>query len=77
MITNNHLNSQSNQSILIQISPEQIINAVKILDQEQQENLIEDLLATISPNYLKSIKEARVDYQQNKIYSHNDVFGNV
>jgi len=68
------MTSPSNQNISIQISPEQIINAVKNLDQAQQENLIEDLLAAISPQYLKSIKEARADYQQGKVYSHEDVF---
>ncbi|MCK5720887.1 MAG: hypothetical protein KAH84_13200 [Thiomargarita sp.] len=68
---------QFNQDILIQISSEQIINAVKILDKEQQENLIEDLLAIISPQYLKSIKEARNNYQQGKIHSHEDVFDNI
>jgi len=68
------MTSPSNQNISIQISPEQIINAVKNLDQAQQENLIEDLLAAISPQYLKSIREARADYQQGKVYSHEDVF---
>jgi len=66
--------SSFNQDISIQISPEQIINAVKNLNQAQQENLIEDLLAAISPQYLKSIQEARADYQQGKVYSHEDVF---
>lgn len=74
MVKNDTLNQQFNQNILIQISPEQIINAVKILDKEQQENLIEDLLAIISPQYLNSIKEARTDYKQGKTHSHEDVF---
>ncbi|MFK5968648.1 MAG: hypothetical protein QM487_00785 [Candidatus Marithrix sp.] len=77
MIKNNTLHSQINQGISIQISPEQIINAVKTLDKEQQESLIEDLLATISPQYLNSIKKARTDYKIGKIHSHDDVFDNT
>ncbi len=70
-------NSQLTQNISIQISSEQIINAVKTLNKEEQQDLVEDLLATINPQYLQSIKEARANYQQGKTHSHEDVFDNT
>lgn len=65
---------QENDSIILSISPEQIISAVKKMKKKQKESFIEDLLASISPEYLKSIKEARKDYKEGHIYSHNEVF---
>lgn len=65
---------QNSDIITLTISPAQIIAAVKTMDKEQQEAFIEDLLAAISPTYLKSIREARADYRTGQVYSHNDVF---
>lgn len=61
--------------LILSISPEQIITAVKQLEKIQQEALVEDLLAAISPDYLDSIREARQDYQAGRLYSHDEVFG--
>lgn len=60
--------------LILSISPEQIITAVKQLEKIQQEALVEDLLAAISPDYLDSIREARQDYQAGRLYSHDEVF---
>lgn len=38
-------------------------------------DFFEDLLALSSPDYLKSIKEAREDYKKGKLFSHHEVFG--
>jgi hypothetical protein len=66
---------QTNQSLAVSISTEQIIMAIKMMEKEQQEAFIEDLLASVSPDYLESIREARADYQEGRVYSHEDVFG--
>jgi hypothetical protein len=60
--------------LILSISPEQIITAVQQLEKIQQEALVEDLLAAISPAYLDSIREARQDYQAGRLYSHDEVF---
>lgn len=40
-------------------------------------DFFEDLLALSKPEYLKSIKKARLDYQNKKTFSHQDVFGEL
>lgn len=35
---------------------------------------LEDLLAAMSPKYLRSIREARRDYKAGKVKSHEEVF---
>ena len=60
--------------ISIDISKSQIIAAVKKMEKEQREELIEDLIAEASPEYLESIREAREDYKQGRIFDHDEVF---
>ncbi len=40
-------------------------------------DLFEDLLALSNKDYLKSIKEARVDYKKGDVFSHEQIFGEV
>lgn len=40
-------------------------------------DFFEDLLATNSPKYLKSIREARENYKKGEILTHEEVFGAV
>ena len=40
-------------------------------------DFFEDLLALSSKEYVKSIREARKDYQNGRIHSHTDVFGKL
>lgn len=61
-------------SLHVSISPEQIIDAVKRMDKEEQAAFIEDLLLSISPEYLASIREAREDYKEGRTYSHDEAF---
>jgi len=49
-------------AVKIQVKPEEIIEA----------NL---LLASTSPEYLKSIREARADYKAKRVKTHEEVFG--
>ncbi len=52
------MTQQTVQPVKPAISPEQIILAIKNMEKEQQEAFIEDLLATVSPEYLESIRSA-------------------
>nr|VFK10526.1 MAG: hypothetical protein BECKLPF1236A_GA0070988_1003915 [Candidatus Kentron sp. LPFa]VFK26856.1 MAG: hypothetical protein BECKLPF1236C_GA0070990_1003915 [Candidatus Kentron sp. LPFa] len=44
------------------------------MDEEAQQLFLEDLLAQTSPGYLESIRRARDDYREGRVYSHEDVF---
>lgn len=63
------------KSIRIEIRPEEIIEAVKGMKKKEREAFLEDLLASTSPQYLESIKEARDDYEKKRVKSHLEVFG--
>ncbi|MFC1712754.1 hypothetical protein ACFL6S_03745 [Candidatus Poribacteria bacterium] len=41
---------------------------------EEKEFFLENLLAALSPKYLKSIEEARKDYREGRIISHNEIY---
>jgi hypothetical protein len=64
------------ESISIEIKPEMIISAIKRMNKQERDDFLEDLLASTSPEYLESIKEARSDYKSGRIKSHKEVFGN-
>jgi hypothetical protein len=50
-------------AVKVPISSSEIIEAVKKMKKKDRDPFIEDLPAITSPEYLKSIKEARADYQ--------------
>ncbi len=62
-------------TIKVEIKPQDIISAVKRMKKTERDGFLEDLLAATSPEYLKSIKEARADYKAGRINSHDEVFG--
>lgn len=62
-------------SVKIEVKPEEIIQAVKGMKKKERNLFLEDLLASLSPEYLDSIREARSDYKAKKIKSHKEVFG--
>jgi len=64
-------------SIPLEVTPQQIISAVKRLDKAQQEALLEDLLAALSPAYLESIRETREQYQLHEVVSHDEMFNEI
>ena len=43
----------------------------------QDIDLLEDLEALSSPKYLKSIKKARQDYKKGRVFTHEEVFGEL
>jgi len=60
--------------IKIAIRPEDIIKAVKKMKKNEREEFLEDLLASIAPEYLDSIREARADYEAGRVKTHEEVF---
>ena len=64
----------TNDIIQLEITRQQIIEAVKKLNDGERDNLIEDLLAQASPDYLESIRKAREDYRQGHVLTHDEAF---
>jgi hypothetical protein len=61
-------------AVNIQVKPEEIIEAVKGMEKRKRDAFLEDLLAATSPEYLKSIREARADYKARRVKTHKQVF---
>ena len=62
-------------NVMLQVKPEEIIAAVRAMKKKEREAFLEDLLASTSPEYLKSIKDARADYKAKKVKTHDEDFG--
>lgn len=62
-------------SIQLEVRAEDIIQAVKRMSKKERAAFLEDLLASTSPEYLESIKEARADYPAGRVKDHGEVFG--
>jgi hypothetical protein len=63
------------KALTIEVNPDEIIEAVKKMKKKERDSFLEDLLASTSPDYLRSIKEARADYKAGRVKSHEKVFG--
>ena len=63
------------KAIKVEVKPDEIIEAVKKMKKIERDGFLEDLLASTSPEYLKSIKEARADYKAGRVKTHIEVFG--
>jgi hypothetical protein len=63
------------ESIKVEIKPEVIIAALNKMPKKERDSFLEDLLASTSPEYLKSIKEARADYKAGRVKTHQEAFG--
>jgi hypothetical protein len=62
------------ENIKMEIKPEVIIGAIKKMPKKKRDAFLEDLLASTSPEYLESIKEARSEYKAGKVKTHREVF---
>ena len=62
-------------AIRINLTPKDLISAIKAMKRKERDAFLEDLLAATSPEYLSSIKEARADYRAGRVKSHEEVFG--
>ena len=58
----------------VNLSLNELIEALKNLDMEERDFFLENLLAALSPEYLESIKEARQDYREGRTVSHEEAF---
>lgn len=63
------------KAIKMEVKPEEIIEAVKKMKKKDRDAFLEDLIASVSPEYLESIKEARSDYKEGRVKSHAEIFG--
>jgi len=63
------------RAITMEIKADEIIQAVKRMKKRERDLFLEDLLASTSPEYLESIKEARADYKAGRVKTHAEVFG--
>ena len=61
-------------AIKMEVKPEEIIQAVKKMKKREREAFLEELIASVSPEYLESIKEARADYNAGRVKTHGEVF---
>jgi len=62
-------------TVRMEVKPEEIIEAVKRMKNEDRKLFLEDLLASTSPEYLESIRQAREDYRAGRVKTHKEVFG--
>jgi hypothetical protein len=62
------------KAIKMEVKPEEIIEAVKRMNKKERDAFLEDLIASTSPDYLESIKEARADYKKGRVKTHDEVF---
>ncbi len=62
------------KAIKMEVKPEEIIEAVKRMNKKERDAFLEDLIASTSPDYLESIKEARADYKKGRTNTHDEVF---
>jgi hypothetical protein len=63
------------RTIKVEVKPQDIIAAVKRMKKSERDGFLEDLLAATSPEYLRSIKEARAEYKAGNVKTHEKVFG--
>ena len=60
--------------IRMEVKPDEIIEAIKRMNKRERDAFLEDLIASVSPGYLESIKEARADYKAGRVKTHEEVF---
>ena len=62
-------------TLKIHVKPEEIIEAIKGMNKRKRDAFLEDLIASTSPEYLSSIREARANYKARRVKTHAEVFG--
>ena len=55
----------------------EIVKALKQLDPKARRDFIEDLQAATSPDYVKTVREARAEYKTGKVFTHKQVFKKI
>jgi hypothetical protein len=67
------LNDKTSNEIKLSVWP-QIITSLENMSKEERLVYIEDLLAVMSTGYMRSIQQARHDYKNGNVYTHNKIF---
>ena len=62
-------------ALRMEVNAVTVIQAVKKMRKKERQLFLEDLIAATSPEYLRSIREARRDCKAGKVKSHEEVFG--
>lgn len=62
-------------ALRMEVNSSTVIQAVKKMKKKERLIFLEDLIAATSPEYLRSIRVARRDYEAGKVKSHGEVFG--
>lgn len=65
---------QGELKVEVGISLEELVAALRAMENEDLEWFLENLLAATSPEYLESIKEARQDYREGRIITAEELF---
>jgi len=68
------MKKSSEVEVKIGFSVADLVAALRQLSDEDREFFIENLLAATSPEYLKSIEEARKDYREGKTTPYEKLF---
>ena len=68
------MKKSSEVEVKIGFSVADLVAALQQLSDEDREFFIENLLAATSPEYLKSIEEARKDYREGKTTPYEKLF---
>ena len=66
--------SKSEPVVKVGVSLEELVTALREMKDEDREWFLENLLAATSPDYLKSIREAREDFRQGLVLSAEELF---
>ena len=66
--------SKSEPVVKVGVSLEELVTALREMKDEDREWFLENLLAATSPDYLKSIREAREDFRQGRVLSAEELF---
>jgi len=66
--------SKSEPVVKVSVSLEELVTALREMKDEDREWFLENLLAATSPDYLKSIREAREDFRQGLVLSAEELF---
>ena len=61
-------------TVKVDISLEELVAALREMGDEDRKWFLENLLAATSPEYLKSIQEAREDYRQGRTVGAEELF---
>lgn len=65
---------QAGVELMVGLSLNELADALLELSPEDREFFIENLLAATSPDYLKSIEEARKDYKEGRTVPMEELF---